>query len=96
MLTEEAGQPTVFIRFNPDVYKMGKVTQKMWPIEERYAFLLERIQYHLAISFEERNRMQSERLIKMGELVTADKLCKHMTLEYLFYDDKLMPFGQQP
>ena len=89
-LAEEAGQPTVFIRFNPDKYKMGKVLQKI-DVAERYAVLLERIQYHLAISFEERNVRQAKRLVEMNEAVTPENLCKHLTPEYLYYDDKFAP-----
>jgi hypothetical protein len=82
-LAEEAGQPLVCVRFNPDSYKMNKVVQKIC-IDERYAVLLERLQYHLAISFEERNRLQTARLLKMGQPVTPENLCKHITLEYLY------------
>ena len=89
-ITAEAQLPMVFLRFNPDSYKMNGVKQHI-SIEERHEMLLTRILHHLSISLEERNRLQTARLIKMGEPVTEQNLRQHITNEPMYYDGKLMP-----
>ena len=97
-ITEEAGQPMVFIRFNPDSFTVdmrektcdrfrARRAVPYVPIEARHEKLLERINHHLSISLEERNRLETSRLLEMGEEVTEETMRKHMTIEYLYYDD---------
>jgi very-short-patch-repair endonuclease len=88
-ITEEANQPMVFIRFNPDTYKINGVVQNV-PIEERHQMLLEHIQYYLSFSLEETNRLQAARLTKMGEPVNAQNLRQSIITNCMYYDNAPM------
>ena len=75
-ITAEAQLPMVFLRFK----WMNGVKQYI-SIKERHEMLLTRILHHLSISLEERNRLQTARLIEMGEPVTEQNLRQHITNE---------------
>ena len=85
-ITAEAQLPMVFLRFK----WMNGVKQYI-SIKERHEMLLTRILHHLSISLEERNRLQTARLIEMGEPVTEQNLRQHITIERMYYDNLLMP-----
>ena len=75
-ISEEICEPMVFIRFNPDDFTVDKLEKycdrfivkravSYVPIEVRHEKLLERINHHLSISLEDRNRLETSRLLEI-------------------------------